>query len=98
MWPVVILGFEWYRAEFNIGNSAVRRLAPFFLVSLGIGLWNIFWSAKAAQIALRGDGFVGRLVGAGQIAGFYLYNAVVPVHLSFMYPRWAIDPSDFFAW
>ena len=40
--------------------------------------------------AIRDVTLVQRLLGAGAIVWFYLYKALVPIRLMFMYPQWDI--------
>ena len=98
-WPFVFLAYEWYRAGYRISREAVRRLAPFFLVSLILGLVNVLWYAPLSPSeTIRDNSFWGRLVGAGQITAFSFYKMLVPLNVNLIYPRWSIDPSNPSAW
>ncbi len=80
----------------------IKRLAPFFVISLAFGLLNVFWHPHLPLVSNSDipseSGFFSRLAGAGQIITFYMYKALLPWSLSFIYPRWEIDPLSFFNW
>jgi tetratricopeptide (TPR) repeat protein len=73
---------------------------PFFGMSLLLGLVTI-WFQRHRVIdveVVQANGFAGRLAGAAWAVWFYLYKALLPLQLSFTYPRWKIDPRSVMAW
>lgn len=47
---------------------------------------------------MRTDTFLARLAGAGWVVCYYLYKALLPFNLSFIYPRWKIDPTNWLSY
>jgi Flp pilus assembly protein TadD len=95
MWPVVVLGLaSWKRGR--VTRRDVGRCLPFLALSIVLGLAAVwFQSVRVLEgQPARTDAFLARLAGAGWAVWFYLFKAAVPVHLSMLYPRWQIDPSQ----
>jgi Tfp pilus assembly protein PilF len=93
MLPVVLLGCVWWR------HGRVRRKdllwsAPFFALSLGLGLLTIrVENSATGGLPVRTVGFLSRLADAGWMPWFYLYKALWPFNLTVIYPKWEIDDS-----
>ena len=98
MLPVVLLGAAWWLRR-RITWRDVCRTVPFFAVSLAYGLFTIWYHCFRREfVGARTDGFMARLVGAGCNVLFYLWKAVVPLRLSFVYPRWEPDATVVWEW
>ena len=57
-----------------------------------------FQASHAGGETIRIATFLQRLLGAGAVVWFYLYKALLPLNLVFVYPQWSIDPHDFVWW
>jgi Tfp pilus assembly protein PilF len=93
--PVVILLCIWWLRG-TIKRQDILRSIPFFVVSAAMSAVELWFQHNRAigPILVRSDSFLSRLAGAGWAVWFYLYKAVLPIHLTFIYPRWKIDPAD----
>lgn len=82
-------GTGWFRA-------GVVTL-PFFLLSLGSGLATIYFQVQRAigpETLPLGDG-LSRVALSGTAVWFYLIKSFFPVGLLPNYPRWSVDPPEF---
>jgi Tfp pilus assembly protein PilF len=101
MFPVLILLYLWWKRG-RLGWNDLLSSAPFFAVSLAIGLvtvWFLNHHARAELIVLGGP--LSRLACAGLAISFYLWKSILPFGLMTIYPMWKIDPptpEQFLPW
>jgi protein O-mannosyl-transferase len=91
--PVVILLYAWWKQD-RIGWGDFKRSAPFFAVSLALGLTTI-WFVHQHEIgaeAIPVGGLFSHLALAGLSIAFYLLKCLLPIALSPIYPKWGVDP------
>ena len=96
--PVVFLGIIAYRRRIEPRDAV--RLLPYFIVAGVLTLVDIWFQGHhlAAAETIRRAGVTERILGAGAVVWFYLYKALVPLRLIFLYPRWQIDPGQVRWW
>jgi protein O-mannosyl-transferase len=92
--PVVLLLCLWWRRN-SLCRRDVLRTLPFFALSGVMSLVEIWFQyvRSIADEVVREDSLLSRVTGAGWIVWFYLSKSILPLNLSFVYPRWTIDPA-----
>ena len=102
MFPFVLLLYAWWKRG-RIAARDLRSAAPFFAVSLALGLVTVWFQHSRAiggeYIPLGGA--ISRIAGAGLAAAFYLEQVAFPLGVMPIYPRWDIDPpslAQFLPW
>jgi len=101
MWPFVLLLLAWWQRR-EITRHDLKRAAPFFAVSLALGLVGM-WFQTNVSIAhhadiVRKDPLWARTAIAGWAVWFYAYKALLPIDLSFVYTRWQLSAPSLAAY
>ncbi len=90
--PVVLLGIVlWQRRP---TTEDILRLAPFFVVAVGLAGFEATFSTLDEPIATQPAQLVVRGLRASAVIWFYFAKAIWPTNLSFDYGLWKIDPLD----
>jgi protein O-mannosyl-transferase len=94
--PVLLLGILWWLR--SLTRWDLLRIAPFFLLAIVLTGVNIWFQTHGKDIEIRNAGFLERLLGAGCVPWFYLYKALLPLNLAFIYPQWHIEIGNLLWW
>lgn len=97
--PLVLLGIvAWQQGRLT--RAALRGVLPFVILSVVIGSISYWFQSHRAigDDVVRADGFWARLAGAGWAIWFYAYKAFFPWTLRAIYPRWQIDPGQWWSY
>ena len=90
---LLLVVFWWQRGRLDPKRDGLPLL-PFFAAAAAFGSLTAW--AERIFIGARGSGFeftaVDRVLIAGRAIWFYLGKLAWPANLTFIYPRWAIDP------
>jgi tetratricopeptide (TPR) repeat protein len=93
--PAVLLILLWWRHGRLRLREAGLPLVPFFFLGAAGGLFTA-WIERTI-IGARGPEFdlawLERILIAGRAVWFYLAKLFLPVNLTFIYPRWEMDPA-----
>ncbi len=94
--PLVLLGvIAWQRRP---NGRDLAGLAPFFAVAAILVAVNVWFQTHGTHEVIRQADGVQRLLGAAAALWFYLYKAVAPVGLIFVYPQWHVDAGTLLWW
>jgi protein O-mannosyl-transferase len=111
--PVLLLGIIWWQRgrmaagpeqfEATVSDPVSTRrslllTAPFFLVAIVLATVNVWFQTHGSGEALRVATFLERLLGAGGVVWFYLYKALLPLDLAFIYPTWRVEAGNPLWW
>jgi protein O-mannosyl-transferase len=94
--PLLLLLILWWMRPLRMED--VIRTAPFFVVAGALTIVNIWFQAHGKDVEIRHADFVERLLGAGGVVWFYLYKAILPIDLLFIYPQWHIQVDHLLWW
>jgi MYXO-CTERM domain-containing protein len=94
--PAALLVIFWWQRGRLSWKHDVRPLLPFFALGAAAGLLTA-WVERTLIGAQGGDfalSFADRCLLAGRVVWFYLEKLLWPLDLAFIYPRWHLDPSE----
>jgi Flp pilus assembly protein TadD len=91
--PAMLLVIIWWRRG-TVTRADLLRTAPFFAVSVALTLVNVWFQTHRLTSAIRDVTPIERLLGAAAVVWFYLYKALLPIKLIFIYPEWVIRAGD----
>ena len=95
--PAALLLVAWWRR----GRLTVRDVVltlPFFAIAAAFTFLNVSLQTRNVAEVIRDVTLVERVLGAAAVVWFYLYKAVLPIGLVFVYPQWNIDAADVRWW
>ena len=94
--PVLLLVIVWWMRPLT--RWVLLRTAPFFAVAVVLTWVNMWFQTRGTDVVIRNAGFTERLLGAGGVVWFYLYKAILPFDLAFVYPQWHIETGNPLWW
>ncbi len=94
--PVLLLLLVWWKRGY-LERRDFARVAPFLAVAAVLALVNVWFQTHGGE-ELRHLSLVQRVLGAGAVVWFYLWKALVPVGLSFVYRQWQVEPGQLLWW
>ena len=98
--PAALLVVFWWQRGRLCWRRDVLPLVPWFAIGTAAGLLTAWFERTiiGAQGAAFELGLLERLLLAGRVAWFYISKLLWPANLTFIYPRWTIDPRAFADW
>lgn len=94
--PLVLVGIiAWLRP---LTRRDLVRVVPFLLVTAVLIPVNMWFQSRFTNQVVPAMDLVERVLRAAAVTWFYLYKALLPLHLSFVYPKWQIDAGQLRWW
>lgn len=94
--PAVLLVIAWWQQGTLSWRRDVLPLLPWFALGIAMGLTTAW--AERTLIGAQGHeftmSFLQRMLLSGRIIWFYLGKLLLPVNLTFIYPRWTVSPAE----
>jgi protein O-mannosyl-transferase len=94
--PALLLVIVWWLRPLT--KWELLQTAPFFLIAVVLAGVNVWFQTHGTGDVIRNAGLTERLLGAGGIVWFYLYKALLPINLIFVYPQWHIETDNLLWW
>jgi tetratricopeptide (TPR) repeat protein len=99
--PILLLAIVWWlrpRWTVFISRWDIVRTVPFFAVAVALTAVNLWFQSHGEEVMVRNADFTERVLGAGAVVWFYLYKAILPFDLAFIYPQWQIEHGNPLWW
>jgi Flp pilus assembly protein TadD/uncharacterized membrane protein YfcA len=97
--PAALVLILWWKRG-RVDRRDWLRLAPMFVLGAALGAFTAYWERDWVR-AVGPEwnySWVDRVLIAGRAVWFYASKLVLPVGLSFIYPKWTIDPRAAWQW
>jgi tetratricopeptide (TPR) repeat protein len=93
--PAALLLILWLKSK-PIDRQRLIQIVPFMVLGLAMGLVTMWWERfhQGTQGKLFSMSLVERLLMASHALWFYAGKLFWPSNLTFIYPRWVIEPAD----
>ena len=93
--PIVLLLIIWWQRG-TITRRDILHTLPFFAISAVMSCVEIWFQTNRAigEGIVRNENFLARVSAAGMAVWFYIYKAISPLNLAFIYPRWQINTTN----
>ncbi len=86
--PLLLLIIWWKRP---VTKRDILRVIPFLALAALFSIVNMWFMAHANAEGIRSASLLQRILGAGAVTWFYLWKAILPTDLAFIYPKWEIN-------
>jgi len=94
--PLVLLGIIAWRRQLTLRDGLL--IAPFFILGGALAAVNVWFQTHGSAVIIRTVTFWERLLDAGAVVWFYLFKALWPTRLIFVYPQWNVQPGNLLWW
>ena len=96
--PLILLLIVWWVRPLT--RRDLVRMTPFLLAAVVLLRVNLWFRTHGIETEIRSAsyGFTERLLGAVGVVWFYLYKALLPVNLIFLYPEWHVHADQWQWW
>jgi len=101
-WPVIAFAILWFAIISRHRSIAeiIKAVAPFVVMSVVMSVVTIWFQTNRAigSDVIHHTTFLTRIAAAGGAIWFYLWKAIVPYPVMFVYPRWNIVTHSLIAY
>ena len=94
MLPLILLLYHWWSEE-SLSKTSLLNAVPFFVLSAlfsAVTVWFQYNRAGAMGESWSVE-YLERVAIAGRAVWFYMGKLILPLDLTFIYPRWSMDPG-----